>query len=205
MISISNCPISGLQRKVDYEFFWYKRSRQIIIQCYVDYYKDGVVATANITRLKPYKRPLVASDTLVNSQTGVIMTQQEIDNYYQATALLNAYNSELEMYNNALPAYTAAVLQYNEDLLVYQTALDEYNEAMSLSPANPLNLPFPIAPIPPTELVQPMEPSPLPVPGPAPIQEYDFYAYVLGVQPLILPQMIEDIILLRDSEGKFDI
>lgn len=245
MISISNCPITGLQRKVDYEFFWYKRSRQIIIQCYIDYYKDDVVATANITRLKPYKRALVASDTLVNSQTGVIMTPEQISNYHYATGILNDYNLQLQMYNNSIPIYEAAMItynaaltQYNLDVADYNTAMTQYNidntaytaameqydidmaeymAAMQLSPPNPENLPqpvmpiapmmpvAPVAPVQPIEPVPPVEPSPLPVPGPAPIEEYDFYATVLGIQPLILPTLLENIILLRDSEGKFNI
>jgi hypothetical protein len=122
MINISNCPITGLKREVDYNFFWYKSTEQIIIECTVTHYKNNeVVENAAI---KTYKRNLVASDNLVDPQTGHIFTQEELD-------------------------------------------------------ASP----------PPTETMK----------------EYDFYAYVLGVQPLVLPELIEQIILARDQEGKFDI
>lgn len=225
MISISNCPITGLQRKVEYDFFWYKKSRQIIIKCYVDYYKDGIVATENVTRLKPYVRNLVASDSLVNSATGTVLTQQQINQYTTDSVILNAYNTELQMYNTAIPIYDAAMIQYNLEYAAYQTALttfnnamiqyqldvDAYNEAMLLDPPNPENLEMPIAPTPPIAPLQPLAPvapiapNPMPEPGPAPMEEYDFYTYVLGVQPLILPQLIENIILLRDTEGKFNI
>lgn len=226
MISISNCPITGLQRKVEYDFFWYKKSRQIIIKCYVDYYKDGITVTENVTRLQPYVRNLIASDSLVNSATGVLMTQEQIDQYTTDTATLNVYNTALQLYNAAIPVYNSAMTQYNTNfaayqiavtvydaaMIEYQAAITAYNEAMLLEPPNPENLELPIAsptppivPLQPLAPVAPIAPNPMPEPGPAPMQEYDFYTYVLGVQPLILPQLIENIILLRDTEGKFNI
>lgn len=127
MITISNCPLTGLQRKVNYNFHWFTKLKQIIIECEVHFFKNDIEVDS--TRIKPYTRNLVASDSLVRNDTGQVLTPQEI-------------------------------LDFNQ-------------------------LPF--------------------TPTYGLMEEYDFYAYVLGVTPIILPQLIEQIILVRDSENKFDI
>jgi hypothetical protein len=194
MISISNCPVTGLERKVEYDFHWFTRSRQIIVKCTVDYYKDGVPVTG-LQRIKPYTRDLVASDSLVNPQTGEILSPAQIEDYRVNKTALDAYQS-------AVAVYDSAMLIYANQLAAYEAAVIAYGEAMSASPQNPLNLPNPVPPIVP--FASPV-PSPMPEPGPAPIEEYDFYTMVLGVTPVILPDLLEQIILLRDSQGKFDI
>lgn len=183
MIAISNCPTTGLQRKVTYDFYWFVQARQIIIRCTITYFKDGDPVTD--VRLKPYVRDLVASDSYVDPQTGFVLTEADILAYDNNKTAWLKYQSDLATYE----AY----------VLAYPALLEAYNEAMSLSPQNPEELPEPALPVEPN-------PNPMPTePGPPPIQEYDFYAFVLGYQPLILPTTIEGIIALRDSQGKFDI
>lgn len=126
MITISNCPITGLKRKLTYDFYWLSSQNKIVIQCYVNYYdeSDNIIETAGI---KSFQRCLTASDSLVDKTNGHIYTDLEL--------------SEMS---------------------------DEEKEQNTM-------------------------------------HEYDFYVYVLGITPLILPQLISQIILQRDSENKFDI
>lgn len=216
MISISNCPISGLERKVEYDFYWYTNARQIIVRCTVHYYKDGQPVTG-LSRIKSYVRDLVASDSKVNPQDGTILTDQEVTAYENALSAYNSYvlaqatyEADILEYNAAYSTYVTNLAAFNAAYDEYNTLLAAYNEAMSMSPQNPDNLEepiqpalqLPVAPTAPTDPTLSPEPT---HPGPAPIAEYDFYAFVLGVQPLILPNLIQQIILLRDSQGKFDI
>lgn len=236
MISISNCPVSGLERRVEYDFHWYTSARQIVVRCTVHYYKDGVPVTG-LSRLKSYTRDLVASDSRVSPVDGTIYTTEQVDSYYADLAAYTAYTAAQDQYaidlaeyetlnaqylidqaafDAAYAEYNTLMTAYNVELDAYNILLEAYNEAMSLSPQNPENLEEPVPPVEPANpgLIQPQQPtaptdptiSPEPThPGVEPIFEYDFYAFVLGVQPLILPDMIQQIILLRDSEGKFDI
>lgn len=73
MIQISNCPISGLTRKVEYNFLWYKLQRQIIIECFVSFF-DAQGNKIENERIKTYKRNLVASDSLVDFN-GVLLPE----------------------------------------------------------------------------------------------------------------------------------
>jgi hypothetical protein len=104
MLEITNCPNSGLVRKLDYQFFWLKLNRKIIIQCHVSHYKRDqelyeayqVALSAHTQNptgttmpvqnydtkienlaIKTFAKELVASDTLVNPATGVILTQDQ--------------------------------------------------------------------------------------------------------------------------------
>lgn len=84
MIQISNCPITGLARKLEYDFLILKKIKQIIIACTV-YYIDSEGEIVNKNGLTPYKRDLVASDSKVNEQ-GVLDengTITEFDYYNQ--------------------------------------------------------------------------------------------------------------------------
>lgn len=183
MIAISNCPTTGLQRKVVYDFFWFTQARQIIIKCTVTYYKNGEVVTDS--RLKPYVRDLVASDSLVDPLTGAVLTDEQIADYHSNVAAWDDYQANLAA--------------YQADLAAYPALLTAYEAAMAVSPQNPDNLPVPTVPVEPV-------PSPMPTqPGPEPMEEYDFYTTVLGVTEIVLPTLIENVILLRDSQGKFDI
>lgn len=290
LINISNCPITGLNRKLDYQFLWFKNNQKIIIRCWVYHYKDGnFIENAAI---KTFIRELVASDSLVNSTNGVLLTEQEISDYNEAVAaeqeyaaLLSVYNTMKPIYDNRMVSYSAAVETYNTDyikytgdmityqtqvvqieqnyatamtqyninfasyataytqyqieLSVYQTANTEYQTAYSqyetdyaawledqvnlteptepVAPILPIEPPAPIQPIResypqiptapflPIEPIAPIEPIQPEPAGPPPITEYDFYANVLGVTPIILPQLLQQIILLRDQGGKFNI
>lgn len=226
MLEITNCPNSGLVRKLDYQFFWLKLNRKIIIQCHVSHYKRDQTLfeayelalsahTQNPTgttmpvqnydtkienmAIKTFVKELVASDTLVDPTTGAILTQEQLNTYYNTVNAYQAYEASYAQFE----AQTTAYNTYLTNLATYQSDLAEYEIAYSAWTANTGNT-MPVAPIPPIEVLEPVEPIEPPVPGPAPIQEYDFYTSVLGVTPLILPSLIEGIIAARDLEGKFN-
>lgn len=98
MIQISNCPVTGLVRKLEYDFLILKTVRQIIIDCTVHYFNNqGVIVNSN--GLKSYKRPLVASDSLINSQTGELDENGDItefDYYDQLGNIQVAIYSQIE-------------------------------------------------------------------------------------------------------------
>lgn len=77
MIQISDCPITGLQRKLTYDFYWLTTIKQIIVNCHISHYQDDELI--NNARINNYDRQLVASDSLVNPVNGHIYTQQELD------------------------------------------------------------------------------------------------------------------------------
>jgi hypothetical protein len=89
------------------------------------------------------------------------------------------------------------------DKRVVMSDLAAYQIAYSAWTANTGST-MPIPPIEPLVVIEPIEPIEPPLPGPAPIQEYDFYTTVLGVTPIILPDLIENIVRARDLEGKFN-
>ena len=127
MINISNCPITGLKRKVTKKRLnWYEDTRQVIIKCFISHYDSNDNLIEN-SRIKSYTRELTASDSLVNPNTGVLLTNQQLEDY-----------------------------------------------------KNNVNLGF------------------------TPIEEYDFYE-MMSNAPIVIKQMLENIIMLRDSEDKFNI
>jgi len=80
MIQISNCPVTGLIRKLEYDFLILKTVKQIIIDCTIHYFdNDGIMINSN--RLSSYKKLLVASDSLVNSQTGELDNNGDITEF----------------------------------------------------------------------------------------------------------------------------
>jgi len=117
MINISDCPKTGLKRKVDYDFYWNRiTKKEVIISCVVKRFNqdDTEFTSAGIVS---YLRELKATtDTPVNPNTGEV--------------------------------------------------LSEWSEGA--------------------------------------ISEYDYYSYGVANMSIILPEMIEQIILLRDSQGKFN-
>lgn len=120
MINISNCPVTGLQRKAEYDFKWFRSTKQIIISCVISHYKDEEKVISK--GVVDFVKELVATnDTMVNPANGQIVIADESGNYPEGL-----------------------------------------------------------------------------------IGEYDYYSYVVGTMSIILPQMIEQIILLRDSQGKFN-
>lgn len=97
MITISNCPITGLTRKLEYDFLIMKQVKQIIIACTV-YYIDVAGEIIDKNGLTPYKRDLVASDSKVNMQ-GVFDeegTITEFDYYNQMGNMQVAIYAQIE-------------------------------------------------------------------------------------------------------------
>lgn len=78
MINISDCPDTGLKRKLDYNFLWYKRTRQIIIECFVEHFKSDSTTPVDNKRIQSYSRNLVASNSLVNPTNGTILTEEQL-------------------------------------------------------------------------------------------------------------------------------
>lgn len=226
MLEITNCPNSGLVRKLDYQFFWLKLNKKIIIQCHVSHYKrdqslyeayqialsaytqNPSGATAPVENydtkvenlaIQTFIKELVASDTFVNPTTGAILTQEQYTDYYNSVSAYQTYESNYAQFEIQTVNYNT----YLTNLATYQSDLAAYQIAYSAWTANTGST-MPIPPIEPLVVEEPVEPVEPPIPGPAPIHEYDFYTTVLGVTPIILPNLIEDIIRARDLEGKFN-
>lgn len=80
MVNISNCPVTGLKRKVvNRDLIIRNLSRQVILECLVGYFdtNDLEIVANGISR---YTRNLVASTDKVNPQTGVTLTEQQLTN-----------------------------------------------------------------------------------------------------------------------------
>jgi hypothetical protein len=194
LIEISNCPISGLQRKIDYDFTWSRRRKSIIIDCRVYFFKDGKKTAKE--GINYYNKPLVASDSLVNPTTGDILNQNQINFYYDALRAKAEYNIKYDIYQQQLLNYNQTIANWDNIISQYQANLLEFQ----LHPENFMGIPV--------EPIQPLEPIFNEVdPGNAPgyMTEYDYYVYVIGASEINLPNIIEYIIHKRDLEGKFDI
>lgn len=82
MINISNCPVTGLKRKViDKSLIIESPSRQVILKCIVGYF-DANDVEINIPGrgINRWTKNLVASTDKVNPQTGVPLTPLQITN-----------------------------------------------------------------------------------------------------------------------------
>jgi hypothetical protein len=77
MIQISNCPDTGLVRKVvKKDLYKLETCRQVILRCLITHFKDGVAVENG--RIHSYSKDLVASDSLVNPSTGVLLTPEQL-------------------------------------------------------------------------------------------------------------------------------
>ncbi len=77
MITISNDPITGLKRKLTYDFYWLSSTRRIVIQCTITSYNELDEKVEN-ARVKTYDVPLIASDSMVDPTNGHIYTPEEL-------------------------------------------------------------------------------------------------------------------------------
>lgn len=204
MIKITNDPVTGLERKLTYDFHWFQSTKQIIIDCTISYFKNNI--EIDIKRVPNYKRTLVASDSLVYLN-GVLLTPEENEDYKSKIDYNSSYEGLMVEYNTKLEKYLIDLSIYNELMIQYYVDLENYyNQPVIESPMlptldSPSLLTEPTIPIAPIEPIKPNDIYVLP----QVMTEYDFYAYVLGANEIILPTIIEQIILTRDSEGKFDI
>lgn len=175
-ITLSNCPKTGYQRKVTtYDFLWYREVRQIIVDCLCNFYDAN---NKEITNLAGRKK-LVASDTLVSPTTGVFLTPEQLNHNATHTQQVATYNAALTIYTQQFAAYEI-----------------EHANWLALDPETwPEGLPFPTEPQAP---IAPIEPAPI-YPS---IGEYDFYVYVFGMNPIILPDVITG--LIQSREYRFD-
>lgn len=82
MVNISNCPKTGLKRKVINRDLLVKNlTRQVILECLIGYFDaNDVEISGTASGINRYTRNLVASNDKVNPQTGVALTQSQIDN-----------------------------------------------------------------------------------------------------------------------------
>jgi len=198
MIQISNCPISGLERKLTYDFLWFQTNRQIIVRCFIEHFSGSI--SINNARINNYYRDLIASDSLVDaSRNGWVLSQPEIDSHNVKLQEIATYEKYLTEYPTLVSTYSSSLTNYNTQYDIFLSASIIYSA--SLESGSSLNFP----PFPPTEPTPPLIPQHPGTSSIIPMPEYDFYAYVLGVTPLILPDLIESIIVTRDLEGKFNI
>lgn len=73
MITLAGvCPLTGLVRKVQYDFMIFRKAKQIIIDCEVCY-MNSTNEIIYQDRIKPYMRRLMATDSLVDAKTGVLV------------------------------------------------------------------------------------------------------------------------------------
>jgi hypothetical protein len=194
LIEITDCPASGLQRKVDYDFTWSRRRKSIVIDCRIFFFKNGEkVAREGINY---YDKPLIASDSLINPANGELLNQTQINNYFNALRAKAEYNLRLNLFQQQLVSYNQIITNWSNIMDGYQAQLIEFQ-----------NYPENFR-VPPFEPIQPIEPTFNEVdPGDAPgyIKEYDYYVYVIGAGEINLPNTIKYIIHKRDLEGKFNI
>ncbi len=120
MITISNCPVTGLERKVDYDFHWLKTQKQVIISCVVSHYKDGEKV--------------------------------------QAKSVIDLHVDLLADNGTKVDSATGQTVQAGPDGI--------YPEGY--------------------------------------IGEYDYYATVVGTMPIVLPNLIQSVIQMRDQQGRFN-
>jgi hypothetical protein len=80
MVNISNCPISGLERKITHkDLFIYENRECVILDCYISHFKDG--ERIELAAIKSYIKQLNANNSvIVNKQTGVSATEEDIAN-----------------------------------------------------------------------------------------------------------------------------
>ena len=121
LLNISDCPKLEIQRKVDYDFQWFRELKQIIIDCKISYYKDGLV----IPTIKSRKQ-LVASDSLVNPQTGQLLSEEQVN-------LIKTREERITKYDADLINYFTALANYQNALTAYQAALADWNLNGSLT------------------------------------------------------------------------
>ena len=76
-VEISNDPLTGFKRQLTYDIYLLQSQRSITVRCIVDSL-DGQGNVINNSRVSSYMRELVASDNLVNNQTGEKYTQPEL-------------------------------------------------------------------------------------------------------------------------------
>lgn len=175
-IQLSNCPKTGYIRKVtSYDFLWYREVKQIIIDCLCKFYDTNNKEIANLAG----RKKLVASDTLVNPATGIFLTEEQLNHNNTYDQQMVTYNAELSTYNRLFNEYEINHAQW-----------------LTLDPETwqgPFE--FPAEPQPP---VAPVEPAP----KFDTIKEYDFYVYVFGANPIILPDVIANLISQR--QYRFD-
>jgi hypothetical protein len=108
MINISNCPDTGLKRKVtSRDFLLFENARQIILDCHISHYKvvNGVDVLVNNARTKNYSRKLVASNSWVDANTGRVWTDLEVSTYKQTL--------------KDIEEYPAKVIKFNADLAIW--------------------------------------------------------------------------------------
>jgi hypothetical protein len=80
MIAISNCPDSGLARKViKKDLYILESARQVVLKCHVGYFDENGELIKR-KGIQNYTVDLVASDSPVNPNTGQVLTPQQLAN-----------------------------------------------------------------------------------------------------------------------------
>lgn len=116
MINISNCPVTGLNRRVAYDFYWLSSTRKIVIMCTVSYHSTNgdIVKRGGINT---YQQPLTASDSLIRVDTQQLLTAQQTADYKALAALHSSYASRLAMYETQLAEYESVPIEVRDPRL----------------------------------------------------------------------------------------
>lgn len=182
-LPIPNCPKTGLLREIDdYDMYWARRVRQLIITCEVRFYKQIDENTKEEIVKARQDKKLVASNTLVYAGAN----QQELGRFLT--------NEEVNIVMN----HDALVTKYNADMIVYQQQYAMYENMHQLWVDNDgaaSNIPEPIEPI---------EPTPIPDPLTC-MEEFDFYSFVIGGGNVNVPALIAQTLQQRAfNDMKFE-
>lgn len=182
-ILLSDSPlVIGVKRQVaDFNFHWFRRTRQIIIDCYVSWYKEtapGVYQNVDNTEngLVPFIKKLVAGNKWVDSRPmaqggGRPWSDQEVATHKALIDDINNYNKLKEEYDEAVQDHE------NWEEADPQTRGEEPEVPMEPTPAGPL-------------------------PSVMPIQEYDYFRRIIGSQPVLVPDFLKMIIQARDNDPR---
>lgn len=108
MINISNCPDTGLTRKIEFRDLHKLESvKQVILRCWFAYFKPN---GERVTK-QPLKQycDLVASDSYCDPQTGRVWSDQESADYKAAIKAIEDWNNTPEQDRGPEPDAPAAV------------------------------------------------------------------------------------------------
>jgi hypothetical protein len=116
-ISISNCPITGLNRKVtNYDFLWSTKDKKIVIRCMVSHFNEADELIEN-SRILSYVRDLVASDSKVNPETGALLTIEELQDEIIAYEAISEYDYYVSVVGSSaiiLPQLLQGIIQLRD-------------------------------------------------------------------------------------------
>lgn len=96
MINISNCPDTGLKRKITAkDFYKFESVQQVILRCHISHYNQQDEKVEN-ARVKSYYKDLVASDLWCDATTGALWTPEQVAEYKAALQAIEDWNNSTD-------------------------------------------------------------------------------------------------------------